>query len=98
MTRDEMMKLPCWSCWWREGPNCYSREIFDAQVALGNHEPDDGTGAWNPSIEIYAKLPKPHIEVDDEQPCTCYMGKRQMLGKYFEGIAELVIVSEKTDH
>lgn len=23
MTREELLPTQCWSCWWREGGNCY---------------------------------------------------------------------------
>ena len=28
LTRDELIKTACWSCWWREGGRCYNEELW----------------------------------------------------------------------
>lgn len=80
---DEIVLLPCYLCWWREGTACFSTRIYNAQVALGKAPADNGDGALLPHVEIDADLPKSIIEVDDEKPCADYLNKHAMIRGFF---------------
>ena len=35
MTRNELLKTRCWSCWWREGFKCYSEDLGEIKEEDG---------------------------------------------------------------
>lgn len=37
LTRNELVNLPCWSCWMREGFKCYDTEHFGALPVENGH-------------------------------------------------------------
>ncbi len=33
LTREELIRTPCWKCWWKEGGRCYSKVLgFDEKI------------------------------------------------------------------
>ena len=41
MNREELLQTKCWSCWWREGRNCFSEEFGEIprnEKYLAGHE------------------------------------------------------------
>lgn len=81
MTREELMKMPCWSCWYREGGNCFSKAWGDV--------PRTEDGKWNKGYEI------DNNQLQRCLVMQAYQGKRQTLESFFGNIP-LVIMSEES--